>query len=79
MDHPVSEAVLSRHVVASEAEAWWVGAAFTPQVCARWRGKLGLPAPALMCFVSDQTRKPGCPSMGGPHARGKKSVSVNKQ
>lgn len=60
MDHPVSEAVLSRHVVASGAEAWWVGAAFTPQVCTV-EGRLGLPAPALMCFASDQARKPGYP------------------
>ena len=34
MDCPVSEAVLSRHVLASEAEVWWVGTAFTSQVCA---------------------------------------------
>lgn len=35
MDRPVSEAVLSAHVPASEAEAWWVGAAVASQVCAR--------------------------------------------
>ena len=35
MDCPVSEAVLSRQVLASEAEVWWVGTALMSQVCSR--------------------------------------------